>query len=138
MEKVGTHYKSFLFIIKCTLHGQSDNFLVENISDIFELSYQHNLWPTFYNTIRTNQLFLNSFYLNPHLVKSYDLKLKAIISNQLKRIHQLKKLAKGFEAKGVRAILLKGYVLANLYPQPLLRISGDTDFLVQLNQVDLA
>ena len=138
MEKISVTYLSFLFFIKFSLNHDNSHFSFDNLVLPLNLASQHNLWPTIYNTIRSSEKLLASFKLKPDEMNFYDVQLKKIISKQLARIHELKKLVIAFELQGVKAILLKGYALANLYPQPLLRISGDTDFLVHTKQTELA
>jgi hypothetical protein len=53
------------------------------------------------------------------------------LTNYIK-IRQIMKLLQDFEKEGIRAVLLKGHTLANLYADPNSRISCDTDIYIDI------
>lgn len=49
---------------------------------------------------------------------------------QFQKNNELKNILKLFSENNIRCCVFKGYVLAKLYPNPLLRMSGDVDILI--------
>ena len=57
---------------------------------------------------------------------------------QYQKNHELKEVLKIFNDNEIESCIFKGYAIARLYPERLLRMSGDMDILISPDKMELA
>lgn len=117
--------KELLFsILKAGLKDESLDLSSLNVdSDLMRIIKEQTFQPFLYHVSRDSRF--KADYIASYLV----------IENFEKKGAFLKKL---FDEEGIDHVFLKGYELRNLYPDKLLRLSGDIDILVRLEDYEKA
>lgn len=70
------------------------------------------------------------------LMQQYQMAYYRIMIQSEKQMRSVRKLLAAFDQNGIDYIPLKGTVLKGLYPQPELRIMGDADILIRMEQYE--
>lgn len=95
---------------------------------LVQLAYEQSVLPLVGIALgRATQMGFPNDKVQPVVTRSRNLALL----NYIKR-GQILNLLQEFEKAGIRAVLLKGYTLADLYVEPNCRISADTDIYINI------
>ena len=102
---------------------------------IFKLAQMNNVLPFVYNQIRN---LTDEFGIDPR----YIIYLKNIVirnsSEQIRMHSRLNEIVDAFEREHIDYYILKGIILADLYPNPEYRYSCDIDIHIHESQLDSA
>lgn len=74
--------------------------------------------------------------LKTELMQRYKMQYGRIMLQSERQMEAVKKLLAAFEEHGIDYLPLKGCVMKPLYPQPEMRMMGDADILIRLEQYD--
>lgn len=73
---------------------------------------------------------ISSLPIDAMLKEKYKNEVRQAVSNAVRTEHEEKRVVEILKASGVPEVVLKGSAAAKYYPEPLLRVRGDIDFLV--------
>ncbi len=128
----------FLEILKSTCLSKPLDLLPSlpgKYDEIVSLFTRNNLLPFVYpclSELNKKGLFPDDYYLS---IKKNTL---SFMIQNTQTEHNLNSLLKQFLSNNLHPVLFKGYVLAQLYPVPLSRVSCDTDIFVPQCELDVA
>ena len=71
----------------------------------------------------------------PQMKALFDRVCKSIIVSD-RQLHQINRILDAFENNGIDHIPLKGIILKSMYPEAHMRLMGDADILIRLDQID--
>lgn len=133
-------YESFfLDTLKCTCLGthldETVSPLPDQFNQVISLISRNNLIPFIYpifKDLRDKGLFPHELYVPIHK------KTVSYLLYNTQMEHNLYYLMRQFLSHDLHPILFKGYVLAQVYPNPLSRISGDTDIFIPQDELSKA
>ena len=130
--------KSFIDLIQlfaCGAHGK--DFIPEHKIDanrIFELGKMQGVWTVVYPILK--KLYEDGFVCaSDEEMASYDSLFFGIVMHAARRSEKVYQAISNLQNQGIECCLLKGEILANLYSDPSLRISSDTDILIVADKV---
>lgn len=126
--------KTFLEILKAALQGkqaaQDREIPPEEWQKLFRMAKIHQILPLFYQAV----------HALPDLPKELSAPIRQQVRQQVIRqtlqTREFLELNKQLSAAGIRALVVKGIICRNLYPQPDHRPSGDEDILIPEAQFD--
>lgn len=104
-----------------------------NWRNILELSRKHGMSAILYRTISRLPV---QFQPEEELMALWKMEAFQMGVLQLRQNSELGQVLKVAAQLGIQLVPFKGILLAQLYPEPLMRISGDADIYVSLEQKD--
>lgn len=130
--------QSFFDLIKlfaCGAHGKE--FVPDhkiNADDMFKLGKKQGVWTVAFPLLK--KLYEAGYVeATDEQMNAYEGLFFGIAMNAAQRSEVVYSAISGLEKQGIECCLLKGEVLAELYSDPSLRISSDTDVLIDINKV---
>ena len=99
-----------------------------NWNSIFRIANNHSLSGIVYITLQKQSNILS---ISKDILEKEKINYFMQLQNSVNQEYEMKKLVKELSLKGIYHVLMKGYVIKNLYPDPDLRTMGDVDFLVK-------
>lgn len=100
---------------------------------IFNIANNHSLTGIVYVMLQKQNNIVN---ISKDLLEQGKMNYFIQLQNSVNQEYEMKKLIKELSLKGVPHVLMKGYIIKNLYPDPDLRTMGDVDFLVKDKDID--
>ena len=99
--------------------------------EAYRLAEEHQVVPLLYYSAATLPSFLQSTAMGAFFQRSCS-----YISHSAHQEDVLNKLFSLFDKEGISYMPLKGTVLKSLYPSPEMRVMGDADILIRLDEYD--
>lgn len=99
-----------------------------NWNSIFRIANNHSLSGIVYITLQKQSNILS---ISKDILEKEKINYFMQLQNSVNQEYEMKKLVKELSLKGIYHVLMKGYVIKNLYLDPDLRTMGDVDFLVK-------
>ncbi|WP_128739123.1 nucleotidyltransferase domain-containing protein [Desulfocucumis palustris] len=122
-----------IYLFSCGVRGNKPVLIHDiDVSKIYSLAMSQGIWQTTY-------LALKKLYDQDELIvdkKIFDKWHQKIVIQAIKATQRNKAvndIVRVLEQKGIKCCVLKGEVLAELYHNPICRISSDTDILIDKN-----
>lgn len=129
--------KLFLSILKAALREERVSEIPEmepeNWTELYQISEKQSVAPMIYQKIYTNEMFLKA---DAGLQEQWKVSTLNQAGNQARKSALFLILYKKMRQAGLLALVVKGIVLRELYPEPDLRISGDEDLLIPREQFE--
>lgn len=127
-----TTQKTLLLLIKSAITDKAES-LPESYSleDIFKYAQKRHLIPLVY----TGAIRCGISKQDPIMLKMLQYAFRYIISSE-KQMAELTRLLDAFDKNGIDYLPIKGSHLKHLYPKPELRIMGDADILIRVEQYE--
>lgn len=123
-------FENMLYIYGSALKGKNaDAEHCVNLSSIRKLALSQNIWQMVYGAIRKN-IEDDSVRIPQEIYASLETAFAANIAQNIRKVEFTNNTLKELENSGVKCCLYKGYSIARLYPFPEMRISSDTDILI--------
>ncbi len=125
---MNTNFLTFLNLIKDELSGSlsMDSVLFSDVYKIADLQGMSTLlFPVFKKYFESRRLTADM-----QDVKKYELSVTGNVFNYTKKQYEVNKVIKALEKEGIECIILKGDTLSSIYPHSDMRMSGDTDILI--------
>ena len=124
--------RGILILIKCAVTGEvlplPDDFSLE---DAFTICHKRQLLPLLYaGAVRCG--FPKQ---DPLMIKMLQYYFKYMVRSE-KQMTDLQRVLDAFDKHGIDYLPLKGSHLKSLYPKPELRLMGDADILIRMDQYD--
>lgn len=128
-------FSDLIQLFACGAHGK--NFIPEHKIDakqIFDLGKKQGVWTVAYPILK--KLYEDGFvYATDEQMAYYDSLFFGIAMHAAARSEKVYQAISNIQTQGIECCLLKGEVLASLYSDPSLRISSDTDILIDADKV---
>lgn len=105
------------------LECSSPNLSVADCESILKLSDRHSITPIIYRGIQKNGG-------SKEILSVFDKSMNKVLVQTIRNGDALKRISNALNTSCIKYIPLKGSVLKDLYPDPLLRTSTDIDILV--------
>lgn len=124
-------FELMMYLFKCAVMSVEPKIDKElNLSDIYEVSKQQGIWPLVFLSVQ--KLYEKKLMQGkPELMGALQQQILVSITKGATRKEILKIILDELRAKNITVVLLKGDILADLYPFPDYRLSGDIDLLVK-------
>ncbi len=121
----------------CTKEELAEDFSVspENWKPVIALANRNQLVSFLYTSFNN---LSGDHILSKEYIKSLYEKFLSYTFVNIKIQYALINLLEQFEANGLHPILFKGYIIAQAYPIPSSRISGDTDIFIPEEELNIA
>ena len=121
--------KYFFELLSNYIHGKSPEYNDEISWDkIFNIAHKHSLSGVIYNMFKKQDKISN---ISKSLMAQEQVNYWTQIQNSINKDYEMKKVLEIFSLKEIPHVLMKGYIIKNLYPDPDLRTMGDIDLLVK-------
>lgn len=124
--------KGLLVLIKSALTGETlalpEDFSLEQADPIIQ---SQSLLPLAYQGA-----YNCGIPLDAEIMIRYKKQYYAILLQHERQMQAVQQIYDAFEKNGIDYMPLKGCILKDLYPQPEMRIMGDADILIRLEQYD--
>lgn len=104
-----------------------------NWNSIFRIANNHSLSGIIYITLQKQSNILN---ISKDLLEKEKINYFTQLQNSINQEYEMEKIIKELSLKSIPHVLMKGYIIKNLYPNPDLRTMGDVDFLVKDKDID--
>ena len=88
-----------------------------------------------YSLLYTGALNLGADKNVPQMKALFDRVCKSIMIND-RQLRQIDRIMNAFEDNGIDHLALKGIILKSMYPEAHMRLMGDADILIRLDQID--
>lgn len=98
---------------------------------IYEQSIHHNISPLIYVVVKDLPADLQ-----PPFLKQWKMQTLYSSTKSIQRRNELLELFDEFKAADIEVLLFKGLIISELYPEPILRNSGDVDLLVRIENLE--
>ena len=126
--------KYFFELLSNYIHGKSPEYNDEISWDkIFNIAHKHSLSGVIYNMFKKQDKISN---ISMSLMAQEQVNYWTQIQNSINKDYEMKKVLEILSLKEIPHVLMKGYIIKNLYPDPDLRTMGDIDFLVKEEDID--
>lgn len=115
-------FNELIYILSCFVNDRSiERFCKDDINELYLNSKRQGVWEMVYISLTSNNIVVPNAY-----------KLDALhgIMENARQVESVGVCLKKLEREGIRYAVLKGCVLAQLYPNPDCRVSSDTDILI--------
>ena len=101
----------------------------DEVKSLYHIAVKHGIWPILFLNLKC--LFQNGLAeIEQEQMDIWENEYLFNVIRNIKKISYVHKTIKMLEKKAVPCCILKGETLAQLYPVPEARISGDTDLFV--------
>lgn len=88
-----------------------------------------------YSMLYTGAVNLGADKNAPQMRALFDRVCKSIMISD-RQLHQINRIMKAFEDNRIDHLALKGIILKSMYPEAHMRLMGDADILIRLDQID--
>ena len=129
--------KYLIKILNDYIHNNPVKIIPRNISleILYQISKKHNITAIVYEILA--EAFQNKTLEELDIIKRFQTDMiSTIFISELQR-ECVKEIVRKFENNGITYVLLKGYQLKELYPNPDLRTMGDIDILISPENRDV-
>lgn len=124
-------FKDMLFLLRRALRGDKSELPVGlNYKKAGSAALSQQVMPLIFDDI-LSAYESGKFAADAAVINQMKTQIAATVVLGLQREKFLETVLKKFEESSIKCILLKGALLADLYPNPSLRISGDIDLYVK-------
>ncbi len=125
---MNTEFLTFLNLIKDELSGE----ITVNSVDFEKYSKLAGLqgMKTLLFSVFKKYKELSKLEVDENTFKNYEISVTKAIFNYTKTQYEVNKVIKALEKEGIECVILKGDTLSSIYPHSELRMSGDTDILI--------
>ena len=123
-------FQAMLKLLKCNLRKEKAD-IIEGVDykKIGTLAMQQQIMPLVFPFIE-DAYNSGALKMEDEVLKNMSNRILASVAQGIRREEFLIPILDEIEKTGVKCILLKGVLLADLYPSPELRVSGDVDLYV--------
>ena len=120
-------------LVRSALKGEKYDYNCDFDYDyILRIAKDHQM----YSMLYTGAVNLGADKKAPQMRALFDRVCKSIMISD-RQLHQANRIMNAFEDNGIDHLALKGIILKSMYPEAHMRLMGDADILVRLNQIDL-
>ena len=126
--------KYFFELLSNYIYGKPPEYNDEISWDkIFNIAHKHSLSGVIYNMFKKQEKISN---ISKSLIAKEQVNYWTQIQKSINNDYDMKKVLETLSLKEIPHVLMKGYIIKNLYPDPDLRSMGDIDFLVKEEDID--
>ena len=126
--------KYFFELLSNYIYGKPPEYNDEISWDkIFNIAHKHSLSGVIYNMFKKQEKISN---ISKSLIAKEQVNYWTQIQKSINNDYEMKKVLETLSLKEIPHVLMKGYIIKNLYPDPDLRSMGDIDFLVKEEDID--
>lgn len=119
-------------IIKAALSGEKQVLPEDfNLNNAFSIAKRHSISPIFYY----GAINCGIDSSNPIMQQLFMDTCMNVASSE-RQMHEIKNLFMQFENEDIDYLPLKGTLIKSLYPKPEMRVMGDADILIKIEQYD--
>lgn len=129
-KNVQSDIENFMYLLKECLYNQKNTEIESRSYDwnfLYKIAAKNNIAGIIYSTLAKSEIW-NVIPSPIRFVWERDVKNN--ILKEAKKYFAIKLILEKSKNEDIKLVFFKGCILANLYPQYLLRISGDTDIFV--------
>ena len=118
--------EQFIQLLKFALNGDKPNISYDNCDweTLISLGWMNKCGVLLNNAVNKDLAFFNA---EKSLMDKWNSAAKQEFFDSYNKFSEFKKVISCFQEEGIKAVVLKGYVLAALYPDLFLRYSSDLD-----------
>ena len=121
--------KYFFKLLSGYIHGTTVQYNDEiDWNIVFNIADKHSLSGIIYNMFQKQSNMVN---ISKSLIEKEQIDYWTKVQNSVNKDYEMKKIIKELSLKKIPHVLMKGYIIKNLYPDPDLRTMGDVDFLIK-------
>ena len=125
-------FPDVLYLFKCAAFGEEPNLSKEiNLQNVYTVSRQQGVWPLVFLSV-ANEYEKGRITADPKLIEAMREQILISVTKGATRKEILKLILNELRGYGIKAALLKGDTLAELYAYPDYRLSGDIDLLIDI------
>lgn len=126
--------KYFLNLLSNYIHGQPPEYNNEvDWNIVFNIAEKNSLNGIIYTMFQQQDKILN---ISKSLMAKEQVNYWTELQKSVNRDYEMKKVIKELSLKEIPHVLMKGYIIKDLYKNPELRSMGDIDFLVKEEDLD--